>query len=66
MTASAIASASFHLSSVTFCVIHLRAILQESNLLSNLWYKSTLVGNKIVDQSDAVGGSPVSAAPATS
>ena len=35
----AIALASFHLSSVTFCGIHLRAILQESNLLSNLWYK---------------------------
>ena len=35
-------------------------------LLSNFYYKGTLVGNKIVDHSDAVGASPVGAAPTTS
>ena len=39
---------------------------REIILLSNLWYKSTFVGNKIVDHSDAVGASPVGAAPTTS
>ena len=32
-------------------------------MLSNLQYKSTLVGNEIIDHSDVVGAWPVGAAP---
>ena len=38
----------------------------EYDLPSNLYYKSHLVGNTIVDHSDVVGASPVVAAPTTS
>ena len=45
--------------------------LQNVNLKENLKHKTshisrTLVGNKIVDNSDVVGASPVGAAPTTS
>ena len=66
------------LSSVRLSDIHLRAISQEipqpsiTEIICKIKYcetsniRCTLVGNKIVDHSDAVGASPVGAAPTTS
>ena len=55
-------------------VLHLREISQEILKINLLYFiyrqvsniRRTLVGNKIVDNSDVVGASPVGAAPTTS
>ena len=63
----------FDLSPKVFFGIHVGAILQEvlMNLILIIYRKTsnishTLVGNEIVDHSDAVGASPVGAAPTAS
>ena len=42
------------------------SIIENSNYCQTSNMSHTLVGNKIVDQSDVVGASPVGAAPTTS
>ena len=56
-----------------FCGVQLRVISPEMVLIQSEYYyrkpsniSRTLVGNKIVDNSDVVGASPVGAAPTTS